>query len=485
MGFFDKLFKKSLQPVSGRWRNIVHEPFSGAWQQNAELTNEETICFHAVFSCISLISQDMGKLGLDLKKENNGIFEIVKDARFAFINKPNRFQTRQQFIESWVISKLRRGNTYVLKDRDLFGRVIGLYILNPDLVTPLIDDLGNAFYQISTDRLVNIQNQVTLPASEIIHDRFNCLFHPLVGLSPIVASGVAAGQGLAIQNNSSSFFGNMSRPSGILVAPGPIDEAKATAIRTAWNLNYSASNYGKTAILGDGMKYEPMSVSAADAQMLEQLKFSGELVCSTFHVPPFKLGLGSIPLGQKTGDLNEIYYSDCLQSLIEAIENLLNQDLGLIEVGLSVEFNLDSLLRMDSVSQMAVLREGVGAGIYAPNEARKRFNLKPVEGGESPMIQQQNYSLAALAKRDAQSDPFNAPVAAAKGLDIESVIKRLNELESRPTLQYKGVFDEVETYRKGDMLTYQGSVWHCEKDHCGAFDYESFKLAVKKGRDAK
>ena len=38
----------------------------------------------------------------------------------------------------------------------------------------------------------------------------NCLYHPLVGLSPIYACGLAAQQGLAIQNGSTEFFGNMS-----------------------------------------------------------------------------------------------------------------------------------------------------------------------------------------------------------------------------------------------------------------------------------
>ena len=42
----------------------------------------------------------------------------------------------------------------------------------------------------------------------------------------------------------------------------------------------------------------------------------------------------------------------------------------------------------------------------APNEARFKENLVPVTGGESPMAQQQNFSLAALAKRDARPDPF-------------------------------------------------------------------------------
>ena len=42
----------------------------------------------------------------------------------------------------------------------------------------------------------------------------------------------------------------------------------------------------------------------------------------------------------------------------------------------------------------------------APNEARAKLDLPPVAGGASPYLQQQNYSLAALDKRDSLDDPF-------------------------------------------------------------------------------
>jgi phage portal protein BeeE len=61
---------------------------------------------------------------------------------------------------------------------------------------------------------------------------------------------------------------------------------------------------------------------------------------------------------------------------------------------------------MDSVTQVTAIRDAVGAGVMSPNEGRGKLDLKPVDGGESPYLQQQNYSLAALAKRDAQDDPF-------------------------------------------------------------------------------
>lgn len=420
MGFLTRLLggkpivqgnmEKSLTsvPSNSGWHNIIHEPFAGAWQQNQELKREDLLSFHAVFACISLISQDVGKLSLELRKKQGGIWKVQSKAKFSVLEKPNSFQTLQQFFEGWLVSKLTRGNTYVLKYRDIFnGKVTQLLVLNPDLVKPLVDTSGSVFYQLGVDYLTCLQQGLIVPASEIIHDRINCFYHPLVGLSPIMACSLAAGQGISIQKNAVNFFNNMSRPSGILVAPGKIDEDDAKNIREKWNSNYSAGNYGRTAILSNDMKYIPLNVPASDSQLIEQLKLSGEIVCSAFHVPPFKIGISSIPQGQKVEGLNEIYYTDCLQTHIESIENLLDESLELKKSGLEAFFNLEGLIRMDYTSSIDFYERGVKGGIFTPNEARAKFNYAPVKGGDTPYMQQQNYSLEALSRRDAKDDPFN------------------------------------------------------------------------------
>jgi phage portal protein BeeE len=129
-------------------------------------------------------------------------------------------------------------------------------------------------------------------------------------------------------------------------------------------------------------------------------------VCSAFHVPGYKVGVGPMPTYQNAEILNQIYYSDCLQVRIEAVEALLNEGLGLDKSGYEIELDLDALLRMDSATQVKTINEAVGGGWMSPNEAREKRALPPVEGGETPYLQQQNYALAALKKRDAGADPF-------------------------------------------------------------------------------
>lgn len=145
--------------------------------------------------------------------------------------------------------------------------------------------------------------------------------------------------------------------------------------------------------------------SPVDAQTVEQLKMTAEIVCSVFRVPAYKIGVGQPPSSDNVEAMEQQYYSQCLQTLIESIELLLDEALETGE-NESTEFDVTTLLRMDSERRMKTLGEAVKNTLLTPNEARKRENLPPLAGGDALYLQQQNYSLEALSRRDAREDPF-------------------------------------------------------------------------------
>lgn len=414
-----------LPPNAGAsgWFNIIRESFPGAWQRNVEIRLDNVMTYAAVYACVTLIAQDIGKLCLELvAKDENDIWNEVEIPAFSpVLRKPNHYQTRQKFIESWIASKLMHGNTYVLKERDNRNVVTKLYVLNPQVTRVLIAPDGDIFYQLATNFLAGIpaapvgidqtevtQGAVYVPASEIIHDVYVPLYHPLCGVSPITACGLAAVQGLAMQNSSVKFFNNGSQPGGVLIAPGTISEQNAKELKQYWEQNFTGDNAGRVAVLSDGLKYEPMTVSASDAQLINQLKWTNETVCTAFKVPPFMIGVGPTPSYTSVESINLQYYTQCLQPLMEAVEALIDEGLGLTGAAqvLGVEFDLDDLLKMDTNTQFRTYGEGVARGILAPDEARKLLGYGPVPGGKTPYLQQQNFSLEALNKRDAKADPF-------------------------------------------------------------------------------
>lgn len=418
----------TMRPAQASWwgarwfGGVVGEPFTGAWQRNIEIRLENVLTFSTVYSCVTLIAGDIGKVALRyVEKSKDGIWDPVENSSFSpVLRKPNTFQTRQKFVEQWVTSKLIDGNTYVLKGRDNRNVVNKLWVLDPRMCQALVAPDGSVWYQLNTSLLAGIEEKsIVVPAREIIHDVMVPLYHPLCGVSPITACGLAAVQGIRIQENSTRFFENGSRPGGILSAPDTIGDDTAARIKDYWDNNFTGANAGKVAVLGDGLVYNSMVVSAVDSDLINQLKLSQEQVCSSFHVPAYMVGVGPPPSYNNIEGLSQQYYSQCLQTLMEAIEALLDNGLGLLEANQNsgTEFDLDDLLKMDTATQYKTYGDGIARGLLAPNEGRKKIGLKPVPGGDTPYLQQQNYSLEALNKRDSKDDPFltarpPAPVAA-------------------------------------------------------------------------
>lgn len=412
LGQYEVIARKAAGPLrpigrsSGGWFSLVREPFTGAWQQNQEIKGDTALSYFAVFACVTLIAADVAKLHLRLVQvDEEGIWtEATNPAYSPVLRKPNRYQTIVKFIEQWITSKLVHGNTYVLKERDQRGVVRALYVLDPTRVVPLVAPDGAVYYELRRDDLSGITTTgqpVTVPASEIIHDMMIPLFHPLIGVSPLYACGLAALQGLTMQSTSEKFFANGAQPGGVLTAPGAIDDATATRLKTYWMENFTGAKAGNVAVVGDGLKYEALTVNAADAQLIEQLKWTAETICSCYHVPAFMVGVGPPPPFANVEPMQQMYYSQCIQSLLTSAETVLDEGLGLDGTAYGTEFDVDDLIWLDTATKTKAASDAIGSGAMAPNEARKKwFGLGSVVGGDTPYMQQQNYALSALAARD-------------------------------------------------------------------------------------
>jgi HK97 family phage portal protein len=424
-----KAVSRVLTSVSSNWSWpwMIRESFTGAWQRNeVETDNRDGLLrFSAVYACVTGISYDIAKMRVKLNEvEDSGLrTEIVRGSPYLpVLRKPNHYQTRIKFLEQWVMSKLLYGAAFILKLRDERGVVTALYPLNPERVEILVADNGDVFYRLklggadSTNRLARAdelggerEDGVIVPAREIIHDTMICLWHPLIGVSPLYACALAATLGNRAIEDSALFFANRSLPSGVLTAPGAISQTTADRVKETWESNYGGNNFGRVAVLGDGLRFEAIRLTAEAAQLAEQLQWTVEDVARAFHYPLFKLGGPMPPYAGNVDAMITAYYTDCLQILIENIEEHLRLGLGLPEERgktYGIELDLDGLMRMDTQAIAKYNTEGTKGAWLMPNEARLRVNKPPVEGGDTPYMQQQNYSLAALAKRDARDDPF-------------------------------------------------------------------------------
>lgn len=398
----DELEVKYNQAVDDRGWTRIFDWTPGAFQTHDTYDPKTSVlAYPYTFVCITRISSDISKLSFAVESITKDQIWIRNDINGYqdLLSKPNNYQNHIQFKAQWIISKLSYGNTYALKVYE-GPRIVALHILDPLKVCPLVAENGDVFYRLNEDRLAELaEGQVVVPASEIIHDRFNCLYHPLVGLSPIFACGISSEMGLDIQNNSKAFFKNGSNPGGILTAPGSISTETADRLKRDFEKKFKGDNSGRIAVAGDGLEYKPLRMSNVDAQLIEHFGWTAKTVCSCFHIPLYKVGLAELPSYNNVDAVNVQYYGECLQAHIEGMETSLAQGLDLPQ-GYRVQVDLDGLFRMDQTTLIKSLSEASKTGLVAPDEGRRRINLGPVPGGKYPYLQQQNYSLEALAARD-------------------------------------------------------------------------------------
>ncbi len=444
-----------LTTVGSRWfgafsGSLFTETEPGGWQRNEEPI-QATLSNPTLYACITLIASDMAKLRpMVVEQDEDRIWTENDDTPWeAVLERPNDYQTWPQYMEWYMRSKLVFGNAYVLKRRDQRGVVNALYVLDPCRVWPYVAPDHSVFYSLSPDFMdpAQLDFAMMVPARELIHDVMVPLFHPLCGTSPIYAAGFPAMQGLNIRTASDTFFKNGSRPGGILLVPGMLTQPQVDEMKANWKLNFAGRKQGDLAVLTGGMTYQAMAQTARDASLIEQLHMTDEDICKCFHMPRYKVQVGPDPSYANIEALNRNYYTDCLQGLITQFQILHTQGLELDQVPgktYALELDLDDLLMMDAKTRAEVAEIGVRAGL-SYNEARFGFwDRGPVDGGDSPLAQQQNYSLAALAKRDASADPFAsvretftgpAPTTApapVKALDVAAlpslIAKKLGEL---------------------------------------------------------
>lgn len=405
----------------GGWVSMggPHEPFAGAWQRNLDNVagaGPNLFANSGVFTCTNIISSDISTFPVQILRPTQyaGIREPhIYHPAWALMQRPNAFQTMLQFVQMYITSKLTHGNTYVYLSRDIRNVVNEMFVLNPNSVQPLVADDGSIFYRIGRDVLAGRADGLTVPARDILHDRMMCLWHPLVGVSPLFAAGMTAMIGSRIEMASEQFFANMARSSGVLVAPGKIEKDVARRLQAEWEANYTGRGLGKTAVLSNGLDYKPMTINAADSELVAQLRWTIEDIARVYRVPAHMVGEMSKATYRNSEQMTRQYYNNCLAHHIRSFEQSFTYALGLTG-GVVVEFDLSDLFRMEADVRFAAHQTALNAGFKSINEVRAIEDLPPVPGGEQPRIQMQYVSLSTADDlAQAQVDAANAPPPAS------------------------------------------------------------------------
>lgn len=381
----------------GPWKDI--ETHTGHWQMSGRGFDSPVspMQFSAVYSCVSIIADDISKLPLQIwQKNERGKTEVTNTAVYRVLMKPNHYQTRIDFFLYLISSYLLEGNGYAYIDRDGTGAPAALYPLPPTDVQIAVSDDGSVFYDVPENVLYgpvftrgSNTRRIRVPARDMLHHRALTYSNPLVGITPITAAALSAHTGLRILQQSDKFFANLQRPSGILTSDNNLGDKALERLKAVWKETQGGKNFGSVAVFDGGIKWQPLTMTAVDAQLIEQLKFSVSDVARAFRVPLFLLGEGTGTTFKNAETMMSVYYSQTLSFHLGLLEERINQSLGLSRVGQSAVFDLKSILRTEFKERIEAYTRGIQQGMFTPNEARDWEGLNPKEGGDDLLVQSQ------------------------------------------------------------------------------------------------
>lgn len=409
MGIFSGLFRSRDKPQN-RTVGSNYTFFMGGTTSGKQVNERTAMQMTAVYSCVRILAEAVAGLPLHLYKytDTGGKERATEHPLYRILHdEPNPEMSSFVFRETLMTHLLLWGNAYAQIVRNGKNEVIALYPLMPNKMTVDRNEKGELYYTYlrATEEAPTMKGaSVILKPSEVLHIP-GLGFDGLVGYSPIGMARHAIGMAIACEEFGAKFFANGAAPSGVLEHPGTIKDPGR--VREAWQSQFGgSSNSGKVAVLEEGMKYTPISISPEQAQFLETRKFQINEIARIFRVPPHMVG-----------DLEKSSFSNIEQQSLEFVKYTLDPwvirwEQSMMRALLSsdektnyfIKFNLEGLLRGDYQSRMNGYSIARQNGWMSANDIRELENLDRIpaeQGGDLYLI---NGSMLPLSNAGAYAD---------------------------------------------------------------------------------
>lgn len=342
------------------------------------VTAESSMGLSAVFSAVRVISEDLASVPLEVIKTTNGrkekhnnhfLYSLVHDA-------PNHYQTAFTFYDNGGALANLWGNFYARIHRDSLGRAAELEILHSSKVSHYVID-RQIWYRVQGEyKLIRSENMIHVAGPS---------FDGIAGVSMIALHRETIGDGIAARNFGSSFFKNGAALDGLLSSEQHLKSEQIKEYKEEWNKNYSGiGNQHQTAVLGAGLKYQPIGVPPEDAQFIETKKYNDVAIAGIFRVKPHKMGILDRATFNNIEQLSMEHVVDTIRPWAKRFEQEFTRKLvpererGTI----SLKFNLNALMRGDSQARMTYYKGMKEVGAYSANDIRQLEGENPVDGGD-------------------------------------------------------------------------------------------------------
>lgn len=380
---FRSLFEKRIDSHElYQWLTRGNQSVSGQ-----SVTEASAMRVAAVYSCVSLISGTLATLPLHIyERVGETDRRRRSDHPVAIVfQKPNRNQSRVDFLQQMQASLLLRGNAYayVVWERGQRGnRPVQMWPLHPDLVTVGQNNDMSLRYRV---RRRDDSPEVVLPQDNVFHVR-GLSSNGYMGRSVLADARDVVGIAQATQESAGTFWAHGGGPDVALRHPKVLSDKAKKSLEEHFAVTYGGNDgQRRVAVLEEGMEITPLSITKRDAQFLETRQFQRTEICGMFQVPPHMIGDTEKSTSWGTGieqqQIGFLQYT--MRRWLVTWEQAIWQQFIEQEQSFYPEFMVEGLLRGDFKAQMDGYGLAIDKGIYSVNDVRRKLNEPPVEGGET------------------------------------------------------------------------------------------------------
>lgn len=359
----------------------------------ANIGPDAALQISTVWSCIDRRAATVASLPFFAYEQINGEKKLARTSLLYQIlhESPNSRMTPFEFWRAMVMNHDLRGNAFARIDRNDRGEAIALWPMPADQVeVQVLDDGAMVYlYQLGSDIAV-------LASDNVLH--LKNLGNGTVGLSKLEFMRATTDEAAKAQETASKVFGTGGKPTGVLM----LDKVLTTEQRTRLQATFAGMAEGSTArlyVLEANMKYEQLSMSPEDQQLLETRKFTVEEICRWFDVPPVMVHHSNTTTwGSGIEQIVDGFYKLAIRPMLVSIEQATRKRVMTAKQrsNMSAEFALDALLRGSPTQRAELYSKNVQNGIMTRNECRQLENLPPVTGADALTAQSNLLPLSLL-----------------------------------------------------------------------------------------
>jgi HK97 family phage portal protein len=397
-------------PSHGTPFDQVPQSFAPSWWQRNQSFGHDDKC-PAVSACVDAYAQTIATLEVEhCRYTDTGGKKPIRNSPLArVLRHPNHYQTRSDLLMNAVRDLLYHGNAYIYGQRNTYGDIEEIFLVPSGRCRPFIEpDSREIWYGTGANPLETKEIEAWIPSRDVMHLRLHTPYNDLIGVSPIENAALAIAANRSMAAHQAVFFSNMARPSGFVsVDTELMTEVQIKQARAAFNNQAQQMNSGGIPFLPSSMKYQQLSLSSTDAELIEAFKLTVSEIASAFRVPLPIIGSYEHATFNNVENLQGFWLSTGLGFLLNHIEQALDKFFGLPDDEFTI-FDTDTLMRTDFQARMTALSTGVTHGIYSPNEARSKEGLPAVEFGDEPRVQAQSVPLSQV-EMSQSADPSPTP----------------------------------------------------------------------------